>query len=569
MTNVETPGQGGMKIWQLIGLAAVPWLVFVVTGFMGLDLGLHWDERSFVERIAKEYRNGTILPGNYDYPGFIYIPAHLALLPEVITEWARPGVKWSMVRQRMAQRLDEYHSHMSVVATAPDKALKTRNKFSSFSGPAVGNWAGHRYQMRVRAICLLISSLLIFWVFFATYAWQRNPLAAFLAAALVAGSWEIAYHARWYAADTITTQFAMLTLWLVILSQVRPKGRIFVRLAALAAGLALATKYPLGLLILPVLAAGWLVTRGARWSERILFFMQLGFIFVLTFTVVTPGILLEPFKLVEGIRYEMQHYATGHVRYNVAPGLPLMGRILIYYGLIFFSHYPWISAICAVFAVVGLIRLFRQSWRLAALVFCFPVIYALYMSTQKVMTVRNLLPPTPFLAIAAACGLAALLRLPALRPAVRWALGSAVGALLLVNAVWLFQAAESIRARGTDAYVRQLDRYLARHSSDRIYLSPTVAQVLQAVLPKARPNVTRDWKQASLAIFFFHDQGRYSKENPYSAIDWFPTNDPFMLVRWFGPYEVNMNYYGTWAGDDRILVMKMEKARQLGINALR
>ena len=36
-------------------------------------------------------------------------------------------------------------------------------------------------------------------------------------------------------------------------------------------------------------------------------------------------------------------------------------------------------------------------------------------------------------------------------------------------------------------------------------------------------------------------------------------------VRWFGPYEVNFNYYPSWIGNDRIIVMPIESALRLDI----
>ncbi len=42
-----------------------------------------------------------------------------------------------------------------------------------------------------------------------------------------------------------------------------------------------------------------------------------------------------------------------------------------------------------------------------------------------------------------------------------------------------------------------------------------------------------------------------------------------LVDRWFGPHEVNFNYYPTWQGDDRILLMPMDKARRLNVQALK
>jgi hypothetical protein len=38
-----------------------------------------------------------------------------------------------------------------------------------------------------------------------------------------------------------------------------------------------------------------------------------------------------------------------------------------------------------------------------------------------------------------------------------------------------------------------------------------------------------------------------------------------MTTRWFGPMEVNFDYYPTWQGDERIVVMPLARARALGL----
>jgi hypothetical protein len=40
-------------------------------------------------------------------------------------------------------------------------------------------------------------------------------------------------------------------------------------------------------------------------------------------------------------------------------------------------------------------------------------------------------------------------------------------------------------------------------------------------------------------------------------------NRPHSVETWMGPYEVNLNYYPTWMGDDRFVVMKTERALNL------
>ena len=59
----------------------------------------------------------------------------------------------------------------------------------------------------------------------------------------------------------------------------------------------------------------------------------------------------------------------------------------------------------------------------------------------------------------------------------------------------------------------------------------------------------------------------YAYEGMQNANDW-PGNQPGLATRIFGPWEVNFNYYPRWAGEDRILVMPLEKARRIGIQVV-
>ena len=44
-----------------------------------------------------------------------------------------------------------------------------------------------------------------------------------------------------------------------------------------------------------------------------------------------------------------------------------------------------------------------------------------------------------------------------------------------------------------------------------------------------------------------------------------PVNSPGLAPAWFGPLEINMDYYASWQGDDRILVIPIDQAYELDI----
>jgi hypothetical protein len=50
-------------------------------------------------------------------------------------------------------------------------------------------------------------------------------------------------------------------------------------------------------------------------------------------------------------------------------------------------------------------------------------------------------------------------------------------------------------------------------------------------------------------------------------LEW-PANRREQFTTWFGPQEVNINYYPTWEGDERILLLTVESARSLKLQVL-
>jgi len=70
------------------------------------------------------------------------------------------------------------------------------------------------------------------------------------------------------------------------------------------------------------------------------------------------------------------------------------------------------------------------------------------------------------------------------------------------------------------------------------------------------PNVT-DAGPAEGAVFFPIAEG----PNPRR----WTTNDPWLTEAVFGPREMNFNWYSPWQGNDRIVVMTVQKARAAGV----
>src|SRR4051812_39410801 len=82
-------GVGALKAvvpreWSRRFPVILPILILLITGFRGLDFGVHWDERFYQIGPAKRMvSTGILLPGYYGYPSFDYWVELAALLPEI------------------------------------------------------------------------------------------------------------------------------------------------------------------------------------------------------------------------------------------------------------------------------------------------------------------------------------------------------------------------------------------------------------------------------------------------------------------------------------------------------
>lgn len=141
-----------------------------------------------------------------------------------------------------------------------------------------------------------------------------------MAACFLAFSWEVAYHIRWIATDGILMQFGALTLLCTMVAYLNPDGARWLYLAAGAAGLGMGTKYPGGLLLVPVMVAGFLRCKDLACNRLILRLSVFFGIALVIFLISTPAVILRPVEVLRGILYEVRHYASGHAGHTVSPG---------------------------------------------------------------------------------------------------------------------------------------------------------------------------------------------------------------------------------------------------------
>lgn len=497
--------------------------IALLSGIMGVDFGVHWDEENTIGSITHSIEKGVLLPRLYNYPSLCYELAFAVFTVNAAPIFLDSGL--SFLRKEGLKKIKE-------------KLINISNS--------------HLFNLHIRIIFIIISYLSIFWVYFLVLSWQKNWIEALLAASLLGLSLEVGYHARWIAPDAILMQFGALTMMCLFFAQeYSVNAKLHLRLSAIAAGLACGTKYPGGLLLAPVLLTAYYNFKQIS-KKRVLLYAFCGvlLIFVLTYLFTTPGTLLEPIRFIKYVWSAILQYGFwGLGRHTVTPGIKHLLLILIYFCMVVFSKYNIIACFFFVMSLIGIVSLLKNNKKTAFLFLCFPLLYIVLFSCQKAMIVRNYLVLIPFFAILSSRG--CIFLYSKLRYRYHRILFSMfIVALLLINAFWLIKAANSIRIRNRVNYIEQLVRYIDRRQNILFFVSRPVEKALISFDRKMRPNVIRSFSNKAKASIFYS----FELNSCESCL----ANKFNYTWLWFGPYEVNFNYYPDWGGDTRIIVMPNE-----------
>lgn len=494
----------------------------LATSLYAIDFGPHWDENNaWLRPLERSFREGKPLPGKYNYPTLGYWITLLAAVPEIVTALVQGADVSDYVIERIY---------------------------------------GQPFRTRLRVMFLLVSCLGFVWMHRLVLRWRGSWLEAALATALLAFSWEVAYHIRWVAPDGLLMQFGALTLLCTLAAVHREDGRRWLYASAIAAGLGCGSKYPGGILIAPVLIAAWMVgvQGGFKIPARVRQLGAIGALFTCTFLATTPGSIFEYEMFRRDLNYEMVHYReAGHGVYTVARGSDHLGRILEYFGGHVLSPFEPAAWALAALTVAGMIALARERFMLFVLCASFPILYVSYISTMVVSAVRNVLVVSPFIALFAARGAMATGALLRAKPA-RLAFGGVVATAVAANLIYLIYAAERTRHRGFERSLGELSDYVASHGEKTFSLSPRVraglegSGALAGLTNTVEPGDPTSTHVATLAI----ECGPVIDTWVLGPIDLF----------WFGPKEINFRFYPTaWGYEERILVMPVATAHQVGL----
>jgi 4-amino-4-deoxy-L-arabinose transferase-like glycosyltransferase len=260
-------------------------------------------------------------------------------------------------------------------------------------------------------------------------------------------------------------------------------------IAGAMVGLTASTKYNGGVLAAAGLVAATVATRGRdeprlvrTIAARALTFLGTA---LLGFLAGTPFAVLDYPGFFEGLRFNSNHLMTAH-------GIDL-GRGWLYHGVFSLRH--GLGAPLLIAGVAGMPILAARSWRKAALVCTFPVLYYFLLGRGATVFVRYMVPMLPFLCITAAVSVMTFTNrlAPRLPFAAGW-ISAAVAVLIALPSIHQVIVFDSLLAK-TDT------RVLAAR-----WLIPRV-QSMEWVSETPGKTVYQDWgKPPALRIAHFDAQ---------------------------------------------------------------
>lgn len=497
----------------------------------GIDFGVYWTEARHIALVTHFLDTGVPLPnGFYNYPSLLFYLTVSALAVEPL-QW-----------------LFGVTDHISWLQPPFDTAL---------------------FSLNARGVCAAFSLLAGIWIYFTT-RFLRGPVAGFFAAATYLLSWEIGYHARWVAPDLLLAHSTAAYLYVTIKAcrtEVQ-KRRYWLLLAAGMAGVAASSKYQGGALIIPVIVLassgdGDLHVRLLRWVRVC---VSLLVIFVIGFLLVTPGAVFEPVDFVVDVLKEVHHYRVGHQPFAGAKPYDVPGyfnyllSMWEYFAFSWFSSSSFLSFIMFFISLSGSMILCRIQRRIGIVLISIVAFYFLYFPTNSVFIVRNFLFMSPIFCIwygVAIDSLRSRIKSEVLRSLV----ATLALIALIYNGVCLYQNSASISNDSTEARRNSVKNLLSNSNIGRVFVSPRVLQQFVSESEELHSNLTRSIRQANLVLILHSDV----VDACHHLAEWpaYRHNS----FQWIGKREVNYNYYPSWAGDDRILILRRDQVRRYGLLA--
>lgn len=249
-----------------------------------------------------------------------------------------------------------------------------------------------RFFWALISVCIILMTGII------TFLFKKKIWIMLVTLLLLVTSHTFLYYSWEYLnVDILGTFFVILSiLWLLYVWEKSSliTGAI---IPGFLCGCAVASKYNLGLILLPFLLFYFLKSARKKLLYSYVFFS----IFVLTFVLLVPYSVLDIPRFLHGLYFEINHYRTGHSGFEGDAGFP---QLLYYLGQ--FINDFGIAAL--LLAAVGSVYIVKINWRKGLCFLSFPLALLVFMCSQRVHFVRNLLSLFAVLPVLISLGLYAV-----------------------------------------------------------------------------------------------------------------------------------------------------------------
>jgi hypothetical protein len=466
-----------------------------INGAIGIDFGYHWDEEIFVEQASDSFNSGVFLPHLYIYPSFCYYLVVFA------------GGIYKIFNSE-----------------TPINALLLSSDFYVF----------------IRYIFLFISSLTVIWVYLLTLKITKKTFISLFAGLLFCSSFEFCYHSRWAVSDCIAVQFAFLSTLILFLDTNFKRKIIW---SSLVAGIAIGTKYTAGIVCINILFYIFYDFFNKKEAEnsikellRFVAFCFIGFI------ITTPGAICEPFLFAGSLIHQKNIYSTGHYGYTIQSGFPHFMKIIEYVVFVLFSDMSFVSVSFFILMVLGIIYIISKKELHVAVMFATMLIYIIFISTFKVMIVRNLLYVFPVFIVVAALGFDYLLGL--IRKQYVFILKFVFVIFIGFSIISVVSSSISIYNKNKIDYAREVKNYILKNPDKNFIFSPQISSLINI------KNSNEIILNNSYLIFLKDE----------ISCDKYIANKRKQFEKVIGVKDINLDYYPTWLGSNRIIIMKNDKS---------
>ena len=524
------------RLWGGL-FAAVLAILFLCLSLSGLDYGHHWDEWRLLDASLKIADHKILLPGWYNYPSVSFALTTVLTWAYLGIEYGREVLSGSITPDHLREIVTQIHSRDTAVANP--LLFLVRGGF---------------------AIAALAAVPLVYASTTSVKELRPRPITGLLAASLLLSSFPFFYHARWIAPDAIQVPLMAALIWSAIAWRQNPSNG-FPWLPTIITGLLIGTKYPAGLFLwVPVYLA---CQTGPAVNRAIQVTALAGLVFIIT----TPGMILDPLRFLRDLSYEASHYATdGHGAYSIAAGWDHLVAIASFLAFKLLTPWPLVSAGFLFLAVIGIWRSWRENRALIWMLLLPTTAFIAYMAMQSVMIVRNFLLVLPIILLFTALGVRQLedwldqSRLSNFESLPRLRTATIAGVcLILLSASGLDYAKRNASLSSSP----QLSGQELSQYGDRLLLSPRVSHMLQEnghlkgrKLPcMDQADLMADMPQATPLLFLNSEI-----ENAWALSD-HPDKQTIRLANQIGSYrhiagpnDIDLDYYPTWRGHDRLIL---------------